>query len=443
MLFRFLLASVLLCLLAPGGSAADAPPRPNLVFLLCDDLGYGDLGCFGHPLIQTPHLDKLAASGVRFTHCYAASPVCSPSRAGLITGRSPQRARIFDWIPEKTGIYLQRGEPSVARFLHDGGYRTAHVGKWHLNSRMDGSEPTPGDHGFDHWFSTQNNAAPSHLDPDNFFRLGKPVGKLTGDSTTLITDEALRFIDSTKSKPFALFVWYHAPHEPVAVPEKWTKPYAAVEDATKRVYYGSVSLVDDQVGRLLKALEERKLRDNTLIFFSSDNGPETLRRYKGAIHSHGSPGPLRGMKLHLHEGGYRVPGILAWPGKVKPGTVSAEPICGVDLLPTFCAAGGVKVPADVVLDGASFLPALDGKPITRRVPLYWQFDRALGPWRIALRRGPWKILADARREKFALHNLVEDPGETTDLSERQPERLKELAAALRKMHAEVNAKVEK
>ena len=413
--------------------------RPNIVYILCDDLGYGDLGCFASPVIKTPNLDRLAEGAMKLTHCYAAAPVCSPSRAGIITGRNPNRCGIRDWIPPDKGIYLKRDEMSVARLLKSAGYRTAHVGKWHLNSKMDGSEPTPGDHGFDHWFATQNNASPSHQDPVNFVRDGKPVGKLTGNSSTLIMDEALAFLKDNKDKPFALFVCFHAPHEPVATPEEWTKLYNDIPDPTKRIYYGSVSLVDHEVGRLVKTLDELKRRDDTLIFFTSDNGPETLNRYKGAERSHGSPGPLRGMKLHVTEGGYRIPGILSWPARIKKGAVCEEPVCSLDLLPTLCELAGVKPPTDRPLDGASFTPILDGKPIDRKTPLYWQYDKAISkPWTLSLRKGPWKLLADARMEKFELYDLTADTPEAKDRAADKPDLLKELKAEMRRIHQEIN-----
>jgi arylsulfatase A len=425
-------------------STGFAAARPNFVILLCDDLGYGDLGCFASPVIQTPNLDRLAADNLKLTHCYAASPVCSPSRAGMLTGRNPNRCGIRDWIPANSGIYLKRDEVTVARLLKAAGYRTAHVGKWHLNSKMDGSEPTPGDHGFDHWFSTQNNAAPSHENPTNFVRNGKRVGPLQGNSSTLIMDEAVRFLRGVGDQPFFLCVWFHAPHEIVATPEAFTRRYADIEDPTKRIYYGSVTLVDHEVGRLLGVLDELQVRQNTLVFFTSDNGPETLKRYPNAIHSHGSPGPLRGMKLHVHEGGYRVPGILAWPGKTRPGQVSAEPVCSVDVLPTLCAVAGVKVPDDRPLDGASFLPVLEGKPVERKAPLYWQYDKAIStPWQVSLRQGPWKLLADGKLERFELYNLEEDVAEAKDRAAKQPERVKEMTAALKRLHGEINGEAGK
>lgn len=431
---------IALALVSPA-VAADQPKKPSIVFILCDDLGYGDLGCFGHKIIKTPHLDKLAAGGLRMTSFYSPSPVCSPSRAGYLTGRNPNRAGIRDWIPLNSGIYLKKTDPSVAKLLKAGGYRTAHVGKWHLNSKMDGTEPTPGDHGFDHWFSTQNNAAPTHQNPVNFIRNGKKVGKLTGNSSTLIVDEAIRWLGSIKDEPFVLFVWFHAPHEPVATPEAWTKKYSDIKEPTKRTYYGSVSLMDHEVGRLLKHLDDKKKRDNTLVFFTSDNGPETLNRYKGAQRSHGSPGPLRGMKLHMHEAGYRVPAILSWPGKTKAGTVTSEAIGGVDLLPTLLEAAGIEPGASVKFDGTSFLPVLQGKSITRKVPLYWQYDRAISkPYVASVRIGAYKLLADAKLKKLALFDLEKDIGEKMDLAEKEPRRVKTLADALGKMYRDINGK---
>jgi arylsulfatase A len=197
--------------------------------------------------------------------------------------------------------------------------------------------------------------------------------------------------------------------------------------------------VDHEVGRLLKTLADRKLRNNTLVLFTSDNGPETLHRYQTATHSHGTAGPLRGMKLSMHEGGYRVPGILNWPGHTKPGSVSDEPVAFYDLLPTLCAVAGVEPPTDRPLDGTNVLPVLEGRKVVRNVPLYWQYDKAQqSPWKLALRHGEWKLLADEKLEKLALYNLVTDPGETTDLGDKQPDRVRELRELLAQRHRDVN-----
>lgn len=431
-------------LLLPAIALAD-PAKPNVVVLLTDDLGYGDLGCYGHPKIKTPHLDKLAADGLKLTACYCGQPVCSPSRAALMTGRNPNRYGVKDWIPLNSGVVLPTTETTVAARLKAAGYRTCLSGKWHLNSKFDGQEPTPGDHGFDHWFATQNNAAPNHQDPTNFVRNGQRVGPLKGNSSTLVVDEAISFIKETKDKPFGVFVTFHAPHEPVAVPPEWSDKYRAEPDPTVRAYYGSVSLIDHEVGRLVKFLDDAKLSANTLVFFTSDNGPETLKRYKTALQSHGSPGPLRGMKLHLTEGGIRVPGIVRWPGRIKPAVVD-EPVGFVDLMPTLCALAGAKRP-DKPLDGVDVGPLLfEGKKPERKVPLYWQYDKAIGDttpvWTQAIRRDNYKLLADATQTKFALYDLAADMGEKTDLSTdpKQADRLKALTAELRAMYADVNGR---
>jgi arylsulfatase A len=414
-----------------------APAKPNFVVLLADDLGHGDLRPYGNKVVKTPNLDKLGEGGLVLDHCYASAPVCSPSRAGMLTGQHPYRNGIRDWIPLNSGVFVPKTAPSIARLLGEAGYKSCHVGKWHLNSKFNGVEPTPGDHGFQHWFSTQNNAAPNHENPVNFVRMGKMVGPLKGNSSHLIAKEAIEWLDKLKAgEPFVLFVWFHAPHEIVAVSPEWTKPYADQEPEDRRQYYGSLTLMDDAVGQVLRALDRKKVRDDTLVFFTSDNGPETLNRYKTALRSYGSPGGLRGMKLHLTEGGIRVAGILSWPGKVKPGR-SAVPVCNVDLLPTFCELAGVKRP-DAPLDGTSLVPLLGGKPVGRAVPLYWQYDRALGDYRYAVRHGDHKLLADAKMEKLALYDLARDPGEKNDLAKESPDVVKKLLAMMKERKAAIN-----
>jgi arylsulfatase A len=439
---RLLLIAVVALASAPV-RAAVVPTRPNIVLILADDLGYGDLGCYGNTVIKTPRLDRLAAEGVRFSQCYSAAPVCSPARAAIMTGRNPNRLGIRDWIPQDSGIFLKTEEVTVAELLRDAGYHTGFAGKWHLNSRFDGVEPTPGDHGFDHWLATQNNSA--HRDPKNFVRNGRRVGPMSGHASKIVVDEGVGFIDAgPKDKPFLLCVWFHAPHEQVDAPAEFQARYAHVEDETKREYYGSVEYMDQQVGRLLDALDEHGLRENTLVFFTSDNGPETLHRYKGSERSHGSTGGLRGMKLHLHEGGIRVPAIARWPaGKVVPsrGGTNDQPVCGLDLLPTFAEAAGVKPPEDRPLDGISMIPVLTARGNLRRPrPLYWQYDKAIGePWRVAIRDGDWKLVADGQLAQFAVFNLRTDPSERDDRSAAEPARVASLSKKLFELHAEINA----
>ncbi len=426
-----MLLSTLLTL-ALAVPSADGP-KPNVVVLLCDDLGYGDIGCFGHPRIKTPEIDKLASQGVRLTSLYAGAPVCSPSRAAFFSGRNPNKLGIRDWIDQGSGIHLPRGTVTVARALKDAGYATCLSGKWHLNSKFDGKEPTPGDFGFDHWFATQNNAR--HQGPSNFVRDGKKVGPMEGHATTIVVDEAIDFIKRAGDRPFAVFVTFHAPHEQVEAPPAYTAMYDDVPDPTTRDYYGAVSLVDHEVGRIVAFLDANGLGENTLVLFTSDNGPEGLRRYPKAIHSHGSAAPLRGGKLTMYEGGLRVPGVARWPARIKPGGESAEPIVFYDVLPTLCALAGAPVPAGAKTDGVDVLPILtEGRPVERPIPLHWQYDVAIdGPWRLALRRGPWKLLADADLKRFALYDVVADVAESRDLAAEHPEVVRELHAAMERL----------
>jgi arylsulfatase A len=450
-----------------GGLAAAtvsaSAPRPNFVIVLCDDLGYGDLGCYGSRRIQTPNLDRFASQGVRFTDCYAAAPVCSPSRAAMLTGLIPDRVGVYNWIPAGNPMHLGRDRVTFAQILKRLGYATCHTGKWHCNGKFNSPEqPQPSDHGFDHWFSTQNNAAPSHADPVNFVRNGKPVGPLKGNSSTLIVSEAIEWLKRLPAgQPFCLFVCFHAPHEPIAADEEFLRLYPSVREKGEALYYANVTQMDHEFGRLIRYLDESGLGDRTLVFFTSDNGPETLNRYKGAWRSYGSPGPFRGMKLHMYEGGIRVPGILRWPGRARAGATVSEPISGVDVLPTLCAAAGAQPPAR--LDGVNILPLLEGKKVRRRVPLYWHYYNALSRPKAALRDGPWKILGipdraspraaggafdpqqdmpfikEARLVEFELYNLAEDPAESKDLAAKNPPVLRSLRERLVALYREIQA----
>lgn len=436
-----LLAMLALGSCAAVGAAEKSAPKPNILFFLCDDLGYGDLACYGNKQIRTPNLDRLASQGLRLTDYYAPSPVCSPSRAGLMTGRDPNRVGIRDWIEQGSGIYLKSSEITVAKLLKSAGYRTGLMGKWHLISKFNGQEPTPGDHGFDYWIATQNNAAPTHQNPTNFVRMGMRVGPLTGNSSTILADEAIKFIKETKDGPFAAFVTFHAPHEQVAVPEEWSAKYPGLDDPNRAIYYGSVSLVDHEVGRVLDTVRELGLDERTLVVFTSDNGPETLKRYPAGIHSFGTAGPLRGMKLHVTDGGIRVPAILRWPGHIRTGRTSSEPVTGLDFLPTFCALAGVPAPADRAIDGESVAPLLEGKGVKRTRPLYWQYDAAISePWHVAVREGDWKLLSTPKLDQFALYNVAQDKGETTDLATAEPERVRKMAEEMRRRFRDVNGR---
>lgn len=418
-------------------AAAERPP--NIVIMLADDMGYGDLGCYGHPSIKTPVLDRMAAEGVRLTDYYAAAPVCSPSRAGMLTGRTPYRCGIYDWIPQGSPMHLRRSEVTIATLLRNAGYATCFAGKWHCNGMFNSQrQPQPGDHGFDHWMATQNNAGPSHMNPRNFVRNGKPLGEQAGSSCALIVSEAISWLrQRDSSRPFCLFAWFHNTHEPVASSPPFVRQYADVEPPERGIYYANVTEMDHEIGRLLATLDELGLRDSTFVFFTSDNGPETLNRYRGAERSHGSPGQFRGMKLHLYEGGIRVPGIIRWPGQIKPGTVSAEPVMGADVFPTLCSMAGVPVPRDRIIDGASILPVFRGEPVIRERPLFWWYSLAIGVPKLAVREGDWKLLADEPMDHIELYNLKDDPAEKNDLASAQPQRVEKLLAKLKEVRREV------
>jgi len=400
--------------------------RPNVLLILCDDLGYGDVGCFGNDTIRTPRLDRLASEGARLTSCYAPAPVCSPSRAGFLTGRTPYRSGVYDWIPAGHSMHLPRDEVTVASLLRSAGYATGHFGKWHLNGHFnDPRHPQPSDHGFDHWFSTQNNAAPSHRNPRNFVRNGEAVGETSGFSCQIVADEAIEWMTgrAAEERPFFAFICFHEPHEPVDSPAALVETYPEATKRGEALYRANVTNMDDAVGRLLDALEAIGEADQTLVWFTSDNGPETLDRYAGAWRSHGSPGPLRGMKLSLYEGGIRVPGIVRWPGRTAPESVIDEPISGVDLLPTLCEIAGVE-PGERFLDGTSVVAALDGGRVEREVPLHWHYDNAIGAPKTAMRVADWVYVAptsagrvgriDARAVD-AIHAATLTPGELYDL----------------------------
>ena len=384
-----------------------ADERPNIVVILCDDLGYGDLECYGHPQIKTPNLNQLASTGIRLTDCYSAAPVCSPSRVGLLTGRSPNRAGVYDWIPAakqsrpdaRDQVHMRAGEVTIPKLLKQAGYATCMSGKWHCNAKFNSeAQPQPGDAGFDHWFGTQNNAAPSHANPKNYVRNGQPVGPLTGYSCQLATAEALGWIEqhvkASPQQPFFVYLAFHEPHEPIASPAELVakyQPLAQNEDEAQ--FFANVENVDLAVGKVVQGLERLGERDNTLIVFTSDNGPETLKRYRGAGRSYGRATPLRGMKLWTTEAGFRVAGILNWPAQLSAPGDSQQPVSSLDFLPTFCELAQTKPPETLLLDGTSFLPVLSGKPIQRHKPLVWSYYNSINQHRVAMRFGKWKMLA--------------------------------------------------
>jgi len=430
--------------------------RPNVLIVLADDLGFGDVGCYGNESIITPRIDQFAAEGLKLTSCYSAHPNCSPSRAGLMTGRTPFRLGIYNWIPMYSPMHVKRSEITVATLLRDAGYDTCHVGKWHLNGDFNlPTQPQPSDHGFNHWFSTQNNALPNHRNPVNFVRNGESAGPLTGFSAGLVAKEAIDWLKNGRdpAKPFFLFACFHEPHEPIASDQRYARLYQS-DDPAFVAHHGNVTQLDDGFGKLLDALKELDLQDDTVVIFTSDNGPAIT-----AIHPHGSAGPFRDKKGTVYEGGIRVPGIIRWPGHVEGGIQSDVPVSGLDLLPTLCELAEASVPRDRVLDGTSLVPLLRNGALQRAKPLYWQFNRAKGDAKIAVRDGRWKLLATltepgpatgadltqlemqgiktAQLKKFELYDLRDDERESEDLSAREVVVLSRLKQEMQAIYGEV------
>ena len=456
-----LLVSLLLA--ASPGPAAD---RPSFVVILADDLGWGDLASYGHPTIRTPNIDSLAAEGVRFTNGYAAAPVCSPARAGLLTGRIPSRTGIYDWIPPGSDVHLTLDETSVATLLRQAGYDTCFVGKWHLNGGLDTDQPQPDDHGFDHWFATAGFAMPTHLDPFNFSRNGTEAGPLDGYACQLVTDEAVRWLDGRDdpSQPFLLVLSYHEPHEAIASPPDLVDSYPATQNRNEAEYFANVTHLDAAVGRFMDALAARELGDDTLVLFTSDNGPEMMNRHPQAQRSYGSAGPFKGRKLQLWEGGIRVPFIISWPGHLDAGIVSEEPVSAIDVLPTLCELAGVQIPDSIALDGTSLAPAIGGDHLRRATPLFWHHYKSWGGPKAVLRDGRWKLVGywdgpeilrkdsatmrpgdqvlirSAKLIRFELYDLETDPGERLDVAAEHPEIVTALRDHMQEIYGEIQNK---
>ena len=435
-----------------GAAKADQTKSPNVVVIYADDLGYGDLGIYGHHTIQTPHLDQLAREGVRLTNFYAPSPLCSPSRAGLLTGRTPFRSGIQSWIPAGTEVQLEKREITIATLLKNQGYETFLGGKWHLNAGLDvESQAQPQDHGFDHWLALHAFPIPHNRNPNNFYRNGEPLGEVEGYTAQITIDEAIEWLESRDgSKPLFMYLAMIEPHSTHANPEDYnaiykhltrglpkpipngrpTPPMEILEARGPGEYYANITYMDAQIGRFLKALDRAGLRDSTIVFFASDNGPvTTVWRNWWEVNLYGSTGGLRGRKGDLYEGGIREPAFIRWPGHIAPDTVSDAIVSGYDLLPTLASMVGFAVPDDRPIDGEDFSTIFDGKEFHRERPLYWEFDDQAG-YHYALRDGDWKLLADESLERLALYNLAEDRFELFDRAADRPKVLESLLAKL-------------
>ncbi|MCU0918144.1 MAG: sulfatase-like hydrolase/transferase [Planctomycetes bacterium] len=420
--------------LTQAGTAKQA--KPNFVFILADDLGWGDLGCYGNREIRTPNLDRLAAQGLLFTQFYVSGSVCSPSRTAFMTGQFPARQRVHghfatDEQNEARGMpnWLDPQVPTVTRLLQEAGYVTGHFGKWHLGSGT--NAPTPGAYGIDEHVTVVSSGPQL---------TGKGESYFWARSTTHIVDHTIAFIEKHRDEPFYVNVWTLLPHATLHPTPEQMEPYKPFAPAgvpyegVKQIYYASVSDLDRQVGRLIQRIDELGLGENTYIVFSSDNGPEDLN-IRNAVHSGiGNTGPFRGRKRSLYEGGVRLPLIVRCPGRVPAGRVDdGTVLAGVDWLPTICRLAGVNLPGHLGLDGQDMSPAFLGQPEPRGRPLMWEWRfRVFGDMvhrcpMLAIREGRWKLLMNPDRSRVELYDIPSDPTELDNVASQNPDVVERLA----------------
>lgn len=441
-------------------SLGAVPRQPNIVFILMDDLGWADIGVNGSTFYQTPHVDKLAAQGMNFTNGYAACPVCSPTRAALMTGKYPARLQITDWLPGRPDMTSQKmlraslkqqlplAEKTLAEALKEKGYSTAHIGKWHLGGKGFGPE----EQGFD--LNTGGNNAGS---PASYF-----YPYVRGDNSTIkipgldngiegeyltdrLTTEAENFIEKNQEKPFFIYLSHYAVHIPLKgkqdIIEKYEKKAKKGSAQDNPVYAAMIESMDQSVGRILKKLDDLKLQGNTIVVFTGDNGG--LHVKEGPDTPATSNTPLREGKGYLYEGGIREPLIIRWPGVIKPGTVSQVPVSTVDFYPTFLAVtGGAKNQPDV--DGVNILPVLKGAPTLARKEIYWHYPHYSnqgGKPGAAVRQNNFKLIEFYEDGEVELYDLKLDRSEKNNLAPGMPEKVKELQEKLARWRLSVNARM--
>ena len=441
-----------------GPAEANPVTKPNIILILADDLGWGDVAIFGHPYLRTPNIDALAREGARFTQFYADSPICSASRAAFMTGQYPARFRIHQHFADHESN-VARGMPdwldpqvlTVTRLFQNAGYVTGHFGKWHLGAGE--GAPGPGAYGIDEHKTFESNGP----------QLGEPGWNrhryAMGQSTRIIMDDAIAFLRENKDKPFYLNIWSLVPHAPLdPTPEqvdvywdirpladrqsfgKWTREYyQRAVDLRKQmqIYDASVTDLDTQIGRLLETLTELGLNEKTLVIFSSDNGPEDYHVQGAANAGVGSAGLFRGRKRSLYEGGVREPLVVRWPGHVPAGvTDRTSVLAGVDFLPTVAHLADVPLPAGTKLDGEDLSDVLLDRSRPRHAALFFEWlgsnvkgsDPAYWSPPLAVRYGNWKLLLDPDEKRFELYNVLRDPGEETNLASMHPDITARLSA---------------
>ena len=443
------------------GATGD-PSTPNVILLMSDDQGWGDVGFNGNETVKTPNLDAMASAGVRFDRFYAVSPLCSPTRGSCLTGRYPFR---FGILAAHTGG-MRVGEITIAELLKKKDYATGMFGKWHIGWVTPTGKPTedeigtrgfyspPSHHGFDEYFATTS-AVPTWdptITPEGWDSWGGKSGEpwkggfpyihngkeakenLSGDDSRIIMDRVIPFVEANKAKPFLATVWFHAPHEPAVAGDEYKKLYPKAGDKRKN-YYGCITAMDEQIGRLRTKLRELGIEKNTIIFFCSDNGPADPLAKKGIA----SAGPFKGHKHKMYEGGVLVPACAEWPGTIPAGTVTKVRCSTVDFLPTVSAITGASMSKkqNRPIDGIDLMPVIRGEVSERNQSMFFGYRRLVrGIDGMAIISGDWKLLHEAKKNgKVRLYNLTEDPYEENDLASAEPDVLKRLGKELKKIDA--------
>jgi arylsulfatase A len=445
---RILALALSLLALAAGPTAfGQTAARPNIIFILVDDLGWTDLGCQGSKFYETPNIDRLASQSMRFTQAYSACTVCSPTRAALMTGKYPARLHLTDWITGHVKPYaklkvpdwqmhLPLAERTIAEALKEAGYATASIGKWHLG----GPDFFPDKQGFDvNIGGTDKGSPPNYFSPYKISTLPDgPVGEFLSDR---LTDEALKFIEQNKSRPFFIYLPHYAVHTPLMGKSNVVAKYAGKAEPRSpqhnATYAALVESVDDSVGRILRKLDELGLSDNTVIFFNSDNGGLVLNQVTSNL-------PLRAGKGSAYEGGVRVPLLVKWPGVTRAGAVCPKPVITPDFYPTILDIAKVKPAKHQVIDGQSIVPLLRGAASLKRDTIYWHYPHyhpgGATPYG-AIRKGDWKLIEFYEDNHVELYNLSDDIGEQNDLAARLPDKAKALQKQLHTWRKGVGAQM--
>ncbi len=418
--------------LLPLAAAASTHRRPNVIFILADDLGWGELGCYGNTFNQTPHLDRLAAEGVRFTHAYAAAPVCSPTRTSIMTGQHPARIGITDYLRADDPNHLRPTVPSLPRMFKQAGYRTGLIGKWHLMGDYQTRRGDPKLHGFEEVICSES----SYIGPGYYWHPYKHLAGLPARTpgeylTDRLNQEGVDFIGRNAKQPFFLFLAHYAPHTTLAGKPDLVAKYKALPGAGKTknnpVLAAMLESIDQGVGMILGELRRQGIDRETIVIFNSDNGGET----NVTTNAH-----LRGGKSQLYEGGLRVPLLARWPGKIPASEVSSAPVVSTDHYPTLLELAEAKPPVGHKLDGLSIAPLLKNPkktPKEREIVWYYPLEKDHflgGKSAMAIRRGPWKLIEFLQTGEKQLFDLKNDPSEKQDLSAAKPDLVNQLCRRL-------------